>query len=413
MTFGSLFSGIGGLDLGLERAGWECRFQVELDDYCQKVLAKHWPDVPKFRDVKTVGKHNLQPIDLLVGGFPCQPWSVAGKRQGEADDRNLWPDTLRVIRELQPRYLILENVPGLIPNAYFDQILDDLENASYEAWPIVVPAAAFDAPHLRYRVFIVAHTAGERLEGWNNRSQGVHAEGMRLLSTGPSKSEHVADTEILRCGQKYKDGGRQGEREGAAEERGGSTNCGWWPTEPNVCGTSDGISPKLDGGLDANKGRLSVSRPKDAEGILRKVWDHARSEHSPQGRELTEQLIRQYPNLVWVMSHQASLGERQGAVEEAQSCLHDLWQASEASGTLRNPQESLTEAWESSTQEEKDWIAMATCRGSWHSEWPGVPRVATGVHSRVDRLRGLGNSVVPQVAEWVGERILEYERHMT
>src|SRR6185436_15994505 len=102
MRFGSLFAGIGGLDLGLERAGMECAWQVEIDEYCQRVLTKHWPNVTKFRDVRECGAANLQPVDLICGGFPCQPFSLAGKRKGSADDRHLWPEMLRIIDELRP-----------------------------------------------------------------------------------------------------------------------------------------------------------------------------------------------------------------------------------------------------------------------------------------------------------------------
>src|SRR5512139_2392629 len=99
LTVGSLFSGIGGLELGLERAGMAVRWQVEIDPYCRKVLAKHWPDVARYEDVRDVGRHNLEPVDLICGGFPCQPVSLAGKRMGDGDDRWLWPEFIRVVRE--------------------------------------------------------------------------------------------------------------------------------------------------------------------------------------------------------------------------------------------------------------------------------------------------------------------------
>lgn len=102
ITFGSLFSGIGGFDLGLERAGMVCKWQVENNEFCQKVLTKHWPNVSRFGDIKNVTKEQLEPVDLICGGFPCQPFSQAGKQRGKADDRYLWPEMLRVIRELKP-----------------------------------------------------------------------------------------------------------------------------------------------------------------------------------------------------------------------------------------------------------------------------------------------------------------------
>jgi len=158
LTFGSLFAGIGGIDLGLERAEMTCKWQVEIDDYCQRVLNKHWPDVEKFRNVREVGKHNLKPVDVIAGGFPCQPHSVAGKRKGAADDRNLWPEYLRIVKELRPTWVLGENVPG-IRTTYLDTVLSDLESEGYATRTFNIPAVAFDAQHLRYRIFVVAYSS--------------------------------------------------------------------------------------------------------------------------------------------------------------------------------------------------------------------------------------------------------------
>jgi len=164
-SFGSLFAGIGGLDLGLERAGMTCQWQVEIDDYCNKVLEKHWPNVRRYTDVKECGKHNLATVDLICGGFPCQPVSTAGKRQGDKDERWLWDDFARIIRELRPRWVLAENVPGLYSadnGRLFGKVLADLATCGYDAEWDCIPAAAVGAPHRRYRVFIVAHTNGKR-----------------------------------------------------------------------------------------------------------------------------------------------------------------------------------------------------------------------------------------------------------
>lgn len=163
LTFGSLFAGIGGLDLGLERAGMRCAWQVEIDDYCTRVLTKHWPDVPKFRDVRECGGHNLPAVDLLCGGFPCQPHSEAGRRRGSADERDLWPEYARLIRELRPRYVLAENVPGLLSSddgRFFGGILRDLAALGYDAEWSVLSACAMGAPHTRERVFTVAYANG-------------------------------------------------------------------------------------------------------------------------------------------------------------------------------------------------------------------------------------------------------------
>jgi len=184
LTFGSLFVGIGGFDLGFERAGMTCTWQVEINDYCNKVLAKHWPDVRRYKDVRECGAHNLEPVDVICGGFPCQPHSVAGKRKGAADDRNLWPEFLRVVREVRPTWVVAENVPGIV-SLYLDTVLSDLEDIGYTATTFDIPACAFDAPHRRERIFVVANADTMRLphaanesrngQGWQNAAPSSHA----------------------------------------------------------------------------------------------------------------------------------------------------------------------------------------------------------------------------------------------
>jgi DNA (cytosine-5)-methyltransferase 1 len=157
LTFGSLFAGIGGIDLGLERAGMRCKWQVEIDDYATKVLAKHWPDVPKYRDVRGVGAHNLARVDVLAGGFPCQDISNAGKRAGITGERSgLWLEFARLICELRPRYVLVENVAALLVRG-IDTVLGRLAALRYDAEWHCIPAAAVGAPHVRDRVFIVAY----------------------------------------------------------------------------------------------------------------------------------------------------------------------------------------------------------------------------------------------------------------
>lgn len=162
LTHLSLFSGIGGLDLAAEMAGFRTVGQCEWADYPTKVLEKHWPDVPRWRDIRTLTKESfyektgLRTVDVVSGGFPCQPFSVAGKHGGEDDDRYLWPEMLRVIRELRPTWVLGENVPGIV-NLALDTVLADLENEGYTAQAFIVPAAGVDAPHKRDRVAILAY----------------------------------------------------------------------------------------------------------------------------------------------------------------------------------------------------------------------------------------------------------------
>jgi DNA (cytosine-5)-methyltransferase 1 len=156
VRFGSLFAGIGGFDLGLERAGMTCAWQVENDPYCNRVLAKHWPNVCRYGDIREIRWDTVEPVDVLCGGFPCQPVSVAGKQLGEADERWLWPEFARAIRDLRPRYVLVENVPGLLVRE-LGTVLGDLAALGYDAEWTVLRANDCGVPQRRPRVFIVAY----------------------------------------------------------------------------------------------------------------------------------------------------------------------------------------------------------------------------------------------------------------
>jgi DNA (cytosine-5)-methyltransferase 1 len=225
MTLGSLFSGIGGFDLGLERAGFRVRWQVEIDPWCRSVLAKHWPGVTRYADVSTVGD-DLETVDCICGGFPCQPVSVAGAMLAEADERWLWPDFARVVRVVRPRVVIVENVPGLLVRG-FDDVVRDLAACGYDAEWDCLPAAAFGAPHLRWRLFVVAYPAGAR----------------------PQVGERIFD-------------GGTWTHTAASTHR-------WWLTEPGMDRVADGIS----GRVDRIRALGNAVVPQVAEAIGRRVLE--------------------------------------------------------------------------------------------------------------------------------------------
>lgn len=292
MRFLSLFSGIGGLDLGLERAGMECVGQVEIDEWATRVLSKHWPDVPRWSDIREflggvesgdVVSNDLRP-DLICGGFPCQPVSIAGRRRGQDDERWLWPEMCRAVRIFRPRYMVAENVPGLFSRGFGD-VLGDLAALGYSAEWDCIPAAAVGAPHLRYRVFIVAYTDRDGL----GRQAEVGSETDQLPRQDPD--------------------------EAGAEPHGASARAG------------------CSGRLADDRGNRTV-----AESVADP--DERRPDHGrlfANGRAEFEQLAR------------------------------------------------------------------------WWNVEPGMGRVAHGIPDRVHRLRALGNAVVPQVAEYIGRRIMERE----
>lgn len=180
MRFGSLFSGIGGFDLGLERAGMQCTWQVEIDPHCQKLLEQKLPDAKRFTDVRNVGRHNLESVDLVCGGFPCQDLSVAGKRAGLAGERSgLWHEFHRIVAETKPRWVVIENVPGLLSSNNgqdFAVVLRGLVECGYGVAYRILDARYFGVAQRRRRVFIVASLGNGRCAQVLFESEGMSGD---------------------------------------------------------------------------------------------------------------------------------------------------------------------------------------------------------------------------------------------
>lgn len=297
LTHGSLFTGIGGIDRGFEAAGIKTIWQVENDTYALKVLEKHWPDVTRYNDITQVDFTQVEKPDILSGGFPCQDVSYAGKRAGiEGGRSGLWREFYRAICEIRPRFVVVENVPGLLSSG-FGRILGDLAASGYDAEWDCLPAAAFGAPHLRYRVFIVAYPA-------------TNDAGRIYRKLGSSQEKEI------KAGNKF------------TEEficRGQAAN--FVADAPRECG--DGSGGTRQRGAEFTDGGDAMA-------------------------------FAQEPGL----------------------------QGNESTGNSRAGG------------------CLAEC--DWWTVEPDVGRVANGVPSRVDRLKCLGNAVVPQVAEYIGRLIVKH-----
>jgi len=335
-TVGSLFAGIGGIDLGLERAGFQTKWQVEIDDYARKVLQRHFPAAERFRDVKqfppkpdsTWLLHRWKErfsVDLLCGGFPCQDISTAGRGAGIDGERSgLWSEYKRIIRLLQPSFVLVENVPALTVRG-IDRVLGDLAEIGYDAEWRVLSAAEFGALHLRKRIFIVAYPSsiGVHLErGWFT---GENGEGAIFVDRDGSIQQvaELTDSEAMQWFEIKRDEQNRTAGSGEAMANANSERCDIWrdarEREPEIAGGCCIVPNSESAGLEG---------------------------------------FREFATI-------ESCGQRE----------RYSW-----------PEDS--EGW-----------------GLWTSE-PDVGRVADGVPSRVDRLRGLGNAVVPQVAEYIGRQII-------
>jgi DNA (cytosine-5)-methyltransferase 1 len=388
LTHFSLFSGIGGLDLAAEWAGFQTVGQVEKGDYANKILGKHWPNVPRWEDIKDVTIHTVREAGIehaptvLSGGFPCQPFSCAGQRRGAEDDRYLWPEMLRVVQELRPAWVVGENVAGIISMA-LDDVCADLERAGYACRPFVFPAAGVGAPHMRDRVFIVAHSARElshRSGGARHRraepTDGSPADGPDPLRSSLRQPPGGANTDLADTNLLHGAQCRQAGRVGGIAEPSPWDGGLQWATEPRVGRVVDGVPLELDfiGGLvnaESNDTEAQSERNQSVWQMLRTVWEYRElAKTSPElyiGKlhDSLPEMPHKDPRGRWL------LGKR---IEKDQE-LCDLW-SSFYSKPFDEAQDLQRELLKRIGQKER-------------------PKE---MGSRVDRLRALGNAVVPQQA---------------
>ena len=228
ITFGSLFAGIGGFDLGFERAGMVCKWQVEIDDYATRVLAKHWPEVHRERDIRECGKHNLQPVDVICGGFPCQDISYAGLGAGLDGERSgLFFEAIRLVRQLRPRIVVLENVAALLTRG-LERVLGTLAAIGYDAEWHCIPAAAVGAPHMRDRVFVL----GINSNGINDSARRICERFKPTSKSGRIQRQMVSEGRTETAYRKWLE----------------SARCDWWnkQNESRICRVANGVPARLD-----------------------------------------------------------------------------------------------------------------------------------------------------------------------
>lgn len=291
LTVGSLFSGIGGIDLGLERAGMTVQWHSEIDPFACRVLKKHWPDVPNIGDITKVEWENVPYVDVIAGGYPCQPFSLAGKRAGENDPRHLWPYFRTAISHLRPRYALLENVRGHLTLGG-TAVIADLAAIGYDCEWRIISAASVGANHRRDRLIIVAYPYSkneststldeQRVVPYTNRGR------LKVSQTGQQSGEQlpggvsrhrqttdVADTNLRQTG-----GGHRWNATNRSPVFGWENYCRgtqgyagreWWQTEPSVGRLADGVPHRVD----RLRGLGNAVVPQVAEIVGRLIMAHA------------------------------------------------------------------------------------------------------------------------------------------
>ena len=391
----SLFSGIGGIDLGLEATGYyKTTLFSEIDPFCQKILKKHWPNVPIIPDVRDINGKEIE-TDVLVGGFPCQPFSVAGKRKGKEDERHLWPEMFRIIKEARPSIVIGENVPGIINTQMaLGQCVSDLESEGYKVQPVVLPACSVNAPHRRYRVFIIAMVDTDNLRLPQHSSEEKEKQVGWTETPIMSGGSFMANTRRSEWWQQP-----SGNTESVGRRAFEKTQ--WSAHSDSLGGSSEGTEAVADttGIISNGGGRGDHSK----EGEI--SWETGRkssflANSTASGSQASPEECGNTSQEQETVATSPRSGFN-GTENVANTCDTGLSSASSSRSDEESGEESRNE-FPAGCGSALDWGDIS---GNWTVE-PNVGRVAHGVPDRVHRIKSLGNAVVPQLAYVIGMSII-------
>ena len=467
MKIVDLFSGIGGFSYAAEQivGGFETIAFVERDEYCQKVLRKHWSDVPIYSDIRSFNGKEYKDADIVVGGFPCQPWSVAGSQKGSEDDRDLWHEMVRIIEDIRPRWIIGENVSGFVTMPMgLTRSLVDLESIGYKAIPYLIPAAAVDAKHRRMRCWIVGHTEhdGSSATPFRRRNEQVNGgspQGQNQTSEleGASRQQDngFIQTDIFdfvadpnNAGDRTPRSRVDTEQQEIEQERTDISQSESSRQREDVADSEDRRREQTEWQRgESISGRSIDSRGNKAEGEEDKR-DVPNTESKGLERRLHSSTISKERN---ESTHSGNIysGERNDVADTDNKRLRTRINGSDddlpkESGERRNDRTTsgtdvggnfkTTKNGKMGLSEKGDvpyTISKRGCSGStrgkdaedvrqssfrerpilWNAE-PSVGRVANGVPNRVHRLRCLGNSIVPQVVARIFWSIKEAENEV-
>ena len=390
-----LFSGIGGFSLGLERTGhFKTVAFCDNDKFSNLVLQKHWKGVKIYNNVKEITKERLEADgiespDIITGGFPCQPFSVAGKQKGTSDDRHLWPEMFRIIKAFKPRFVIGENVRGIIniqDGVVFETVCTDLESEGYEVQPFIIPAAGVGAPHRRERVWIIA-IREESMVNSNNIRFEQHNETEKEASRRRSSTTFESTGDVVNSEH---NGSPTSTIEGSSAASSNDNEKGQIKTS-EFEGTSGSRNDEIMENSRRTLRQGSSIREKNEDEVGKKnANQHQRSSSSSESN---------------VADTNTRLGN--GENQEIQTGRNTSNTSSE--DVADNDGERQQKQWRTEPiQEEvsRQTKGIGSERQSWWSIEPDVGRVAHGVQGRVHRLKGLGNAIVPQIAETIGRALI-------